>query len=55
MSEDKTEEYWCMIGDRVMTHFLYHSMLSLKEFNDICFEAVKEVDKKGIKREKNNV
>lgn len=45
MKEEKQEEYWCMVGDKVMTHFLYHRVLSLKEFNDLCFKAIKEVYK----------
>jgi len=41
--ESKTDLYWCMVGDRVATHFLYKNSLSKFQFNLICEEVVKKV------------
>ena len=30
-----TEEFWCLVGDRVQTHFLYHTSLTKDQFKKI--------------------
>ena len=31
----ESELFWCIVGDRVQTHFLYKTVLSKEEFQNI--------------------
>ena len=41
--ESKTELFWCKVGDKVATYFLYKNTLSKFEYNELCTEAIREV------------
>lgn len=43
LEESKTELYWCVVGNKVGTHFLYKDSLSHFEYSQLCDEAIKEV------------
>jgi len=47
--ENKSELFWCMVGDRVQSHFLYKKNLTEEEFKKIKQKAHKEVYKKKEK------
>ena len=30
------EFFWCLVGNRVQSHFLYSDVLTIEEFKEIC-------------------
>ena len=43
--ESKTELFWCMVGDKVQSYFLYKKNLTEEEFKEIKKKAHKKVYK----------
>lgn len=44
IKESKTELFWCMVGDYVQTHFLYHTILTKEQFENLTKKVHDEVD-----------
>ena len=37
-----SELFWCLVGDKIQSWFLYNSILTKKQFKELCFDVRKE-------------